>query len=305
MGIILKYKEVLGMAIRILSDTGCDLPKEIIEAYNIDVMPIIVIKDNKEYLDGVTIQPKDVYDCMRRGEVFKTAQIPPNAFNDKFLQYASSGDTVIYLAFSSELSGTYGTSLLVKESILEKYPNFDLEIIDTKAASLGCGLIVYLAAKMAKEGKTKEEILEAVEFYKENIQHIFTVDDIEYLYRGGRVTRSQAFLGGLLNIKPILNVESGKLIPLVKVRGKNKVYKGILDLIKERTKEANLKEQLIGISHGDDLESAMKMKDMIMEEFGCKSFLINIIGAAIGAHSGPGTLAVFFFKKNSEKFPLM
>ncbi len=297
-----KKKGGMGMAIKILSDSGCDLPKEIIEEFNIDILPIIVIKDDKEYLDGVTIQPKEVYDGMRRGEVFKTAQIPLNAFNDKFLEYAKNGETVIYLAFSSELSGTYQTSLLAKESILDQYPNLDLEIIDTKAASGGFGLIVYHAAKMAKEGKTKEEILKAIEFYKENIEHIFTVDDIEYLFRGGRVTRTQAFLGGLLNIKPVLTVIDGKLIPLEKVRGRNKVFKAMLDFVKEKGKEANLKEQLICITHGDDLEGAMKLKELIRGEFGCESFLINSVGAAIGAHSGPGTLTIFFFKRNYEDF---
>lgn len=292
------------MAIKILSDSGCDLPKEIIEEYNIDILPIIVNKDDKEYLDGVTIQAKEVYDGMRRGEVFKTAQIPPHAFKDKFLEYAKNGETVIYLAFSSGLSGTYQTALFVKESILEQYPDFDLEIIDTKAASGGFGLIVYHIARMAKEGKSKEEILEAIEFYKDNIQHIFTVDDMEYLFRGGRVTRTQAFLGGLLSIKPILTVVDGKLVPLEKARGKNKVFKIMLDLMRERAKDANLKEQLICITHGDDLEGAMKFKELIKEEFGSESFLINMIGAAIGAHSGPGTLSIFFFKRNSKKFQL-
>lgn len=292
------------MAIKILSDSGCDLPKEIIEEYNVDILPIIVNKDDKEYLDGVTIQAKEVYDGMRRGEVFKTAQIPPHAFKDKFLEYAKNGETVIYLAFSSGLSGTYQTALFVKESILEQYPDFDLEIIDTKAASGGFGLIVYHIARMAKEGKSKEEILEAIEFYKDNIQHIFTVDDMEYLFRGGRVTRTQAFLGGLLSIKPILTVVDGKLVPLEKARGKNKVFKIMLDLMRERAKEANLKEQLICITHGDDLEGAMKFKELIKEEFGSESFLINMIGAAIGAHSGPGTLSIFFFKRNSKKFQL-
>lgn len=292
------------MKVKILSDSACDLPQSIIEEYNIDILPIIVIKDDKEYLDGITIQSKDVYDGMRRGEIFKTAQIPPNAFTDKFLEYAKKGETVVYLAFSSRLSGTYQTSLVVRESILEQYPNFDLEIIDTKAASLGFGLIVYHIARMAKEGKAKEEILEAAKFYRENIEHIFTVDDIEYLYRGGRVTRTQAFLGGLLSIKPLLHVEDGRLVPLERIRGKNKVFKAIIELMKERTKKANLKEQLIGISHCDDLESAMRIKEMIKEEFGCDSFLINTIGAAIGAHSGPGTLAVYFFKKSSDRFPL-
>lgn len=155
---------------------------------------------------------------------------------------------------------------------------------------------------MAKEGRTKEEILKAAKFYIENIEHIFTVDDIEYLFRGGRVTRTQAFLGGLLNIKPVLTVIDGKLVPLEKVRGKNKVYKTMLNFMREKAKEANLKDQLICITHGDDLDGAMKLKEMIQKEFGCESFLMNMVGAAIGAHSGPGTLTIFFFKRNYEEF---
>lgn len=286
------------MAIKILSDSACDLSKEIIEEYNIDILPIILNKGDNEYLDNVTITPEEVYEGMRNGEMYKTAQIPPNMFNEKFLEYAKNGDSVIYIAFSSGLSGTYQTSLFVRESILEEYPDLDLSIVDTKAASGGFGLIVLQAAKLAKEGKSKEEILKAVEFYKENMEYIFTVDDIEYLFRGGRVSRVQAFVGGLLNIKPILNVEDGKLVPIEKVRGRQKVFKAMLDMMEERAKNADLKEQLICITHGDDLEGALKLKELIQEKFGAESFIINIIGAAIGAHSGPGTIALFFMKEN-------
>lgn len=286
------------MAIKILSDSACDLSKELIEEYNIDILPIILNKGDNEYLDKVTITPEKVYEDMRNGEMYKTAQIPPNMFNEKFLEYAKNGDSVIYIAFSSGLSGTYQTSLFVRESILEEYPDFDLSIVDTKAASGGFGLIVLQAAKLAKEGKDKEEILKAVEFYKENMEYIFTVDDIEYLFRGGRVSRVQAFVGGLLNIKPILNVEDGKLVPIEKVRGRQKVFKAMLDMMEERAKNADLKEQLICITHGDDLEGALKLKELIQEKFGAESFIINIIGAAVGAHSGPGTIALFFMKKN-------
>lgn len=286
------------MTIKILSDSACDLPENIIEVFDIDILPIILIKDDKEFQDKITITPEKVYSDMRIGEMYKTAQISPQMFNDKFREYAKNGTSVIYIAFSSGLSGTYQTSELVKQSIKESYPNLDLDIVDTKAASGGFGLLVYHAAKLAKEGKSKEEILEALAFYKENIEHIFTVDDLEYLFKGGRVSRTQAFVGGLLNIKPVLHVDDGKLIPIEKIRGKNKVYKKMLDIMEERSKEANLKEQVIGIFHGDDLEGATKLKELIQERFGCDTFLINMIGAAIGAHSGPGTIALFFFRKN-------
>lgn len=286
------------MTVKILTDSACDLPEEIIKKYNIEVLPIILIKDDKEYLDKITIKPEKVYEDMRNGESYKTAQISANSFKEKFSEYGTRDESVIYISFSSGLSGTYQTSMIVKDMVAEQYPNLDLDIIDTKAASLGFGLIVLYAAKLAKKDKDKEEILKAIEFYKENMEHIFTVDDIEYLFRGGRVTRTQAFVGGLLNIKPVLHVDDGKLIPLEKVRGKTKVYKKILEIMEDRSKHANLKEQIIGISHGDDLEAALKLKKLIYERFGAETFLINMIGGSIGAHSGPGTLALFFLREN-------
>lgn len=285
------------MAVKILSDSACDLPESIIKEYNIEILPIVVIKDDKEYQDNITIKPEEVYEGMKNGDTYKTAQIPPLVFNEKFLEYAKNKDSVIYIAFSSGLSGTYQTSLFVKESILEQYPKFDLDIIDSKAATSGFGLMVLQAAQLAKEGKTKEEIIHMLEFYIDHMEHIFTVDDIEYLFKGGRVSRTQAFVGGLLNIKPVLNVEEGKLVPLEKIRGKNKVLKTMLSIMEKRSKDGDLKNQTIGISHGDDMESALRLKEMITESYGTTSFLINTIGAAIGAHSGPGTLAITFLNK--------
>ena len=290
------------MTVKILTDSGCDLPKGIIEEYDIDLIPIIVIKGEEEYLDGATITPKELYDNMRKGEVYKTAQIPPNVFEEKFEELAQKEESVIYIAFSSALSGTYQTSVIVRDSLKDKYPNLDIAIVDSKSASVGFGLLVYKAAQMAKEGKSKEEILNMLDFYINHNEHIFTVDDIEYLFRGGRVTRTQAFVGGLLNIKPILEVtRDGRLQPLEKVRGRSKVLKRMLEIMDARGKDADLKNQTIGISHGDDIEVAMKLKEMIEEKYGVTDFVINTIGCAIGAHSGPGTLALFFLNKKYDE----
>jgi DegV family protein with EDD domain len=286
------------MRVKILTDSSSDLSEELLKKYDIDRLSLIVTKGEEQYLDSVTISAKTVYDRMRKGEVFSTSQIPPGTFFEKFEEYARNKETVIYLAFSSELSGTYQAAVFAKEQIQEEYPDFDLTIVDTKAASLGFGLIVLEAARLAQEGKTKEEILEAVDFYLDNIQHVFTVDNLEYLYRGGRVTKTAAFVGGLLNIKPILNVEDGKLVPIEKVRGEKQVYKAMLDIMEARTKEADLPNQLVGISHADNYENALRLKNMITERFGVKDFMINDIGPTIGAHVGPGTLAIFFMKKN-------
>lgn len=294
---ILFQREVVEMGVRILCDSASDLSEDLLKEYSIDRLSLMVIKGEEEYFDGLTISSKEVYDGMKDGEIFKTSQVPPSSFEKKFEEYAKNQDSVIYLAFSSELSGTHQAAVFVKEQIKEQYPEFDLTIIDTKSASIGLGLIVLEAGRLAKEGKSKEEILKTVEFYLDHIQHVFTVDNLEYLFRGGRVSKTQALVGGLLNIKPILNMEDGKLVPLDKVRGKSKVYKALLDLMDERTKGADLTTQIIGISHADDLENALKLKEMISERFAVKDFVIGDIGATIGAHVGPGTLALFFMSK--------
>ena len=286
------------MAIKILTDTGCDLPIEIIHKYNIDILPIVVIKGEIEYLDQVTITPLEVYNGMREGVVYKTAQIAPLSFQKKFEEYGKNKDSVIYLSLSSDLSGTYQTSIFVKETVKEQYPDLDIIIVDSKAASLGFGLIVLEAAKLAKDGATKEDILKRIDHYKDNLQLIFTVDDLEYLFRGGRVSKTAAFVGGLLNIKPILEVLDGKLIPIEKVRGRIKVFKRMVEIMSERDKDFDFKNHTIGISHSDDIEAADKLKNMIEETYGAQTFLISTIGAAVGAHVGPGTIALFFLAKN-------
>lgn len=286
------------MRVKIITDSASDLPKEIIEQYNLEVIPILVYHDDKEYRDGETITPKEMFDGMREGKVYKTAQVSAGRFKEIFTRIAESKESCIYIAFSSGLSGTYQTAVMIREQLIDTYPDLDLDIVDTKCASGGFGLVVVKALELAEAGKSKTEILEAVNFYVEHMEHIFTVADLEYLYRGGRVSRTAAFIGGLLNIKPILDVEDGKLRPIEKARGK-KVYPQMVDLITERG--VDLDKQTIGINHGDDIQSLEKVKNLLTEKFGCQDFIISSIGCAIGAHSGPGTLAVFFLNELPAK----
>lgn len=282
------------MAVKILTDSGCDLPKALLKELNVDVMPLIVYLDDEEYLDG-EVDPKFFFDGMRSGAKTRTAQIAAPIFEKTFGQYAESGDDVLYIAFSSGLSGTYQTSEIVKSDMLEKYPDYNLHIIDSKAASIGFGLIVYYAAQLAGEGKSIDEVIERTEFCRDHMEHIFTVDDLEYLYRGGRVSRGAAVVGSMLNIKPILDVEDGKLVPIQKIRSRKKVIKRMIEIMEERG--VDLENQVVGINHGDDLETAELIKSMIQDKFGTKEFILNYVGCVIGAHSGPGTLSVFFLNK--------
>lgn len=284
------------MGVKIITDSAADLPVELLQAYDIDLIPLRVYDEAEtEYLDGVTLESVTLLQKMREGAVYRTSLPSLETFQEKFVSYAKEGNPCIYLAFSSELSGTYQSSVVIKEEVKETYANLDLEIIDTKCASLGQGLVVLEAAKMAKDGASKEDILKRVDFLMSHMEHIFTVADLRYLVRGGRLSKVAGFIGGLLNIKPILNVEEGKLVPLEKVRGKKKVLSRIVDIMEERGKD--LKGQTIGMTHGDDLETAEALKSLITERFGCEVFIVNTIGAAIGAHTGPGVITLFFLNE--------
>lgn len=283
------------MTVKIITDSAADLPKELVAQHGIEVLPLMVYLDNQEFRDGETMNPQEMFQGMREGKVYKTAQVPLQIFREVFQRHAENGDICIYLAFSSALSGTYQSAVLAKNEILEDYPDVKLEVMDTKCASMGFGLVVLKAAELAAQGKSQEEIVEAVRFHALHMEHIFTVDNLEYLYRGGRVSKTAAFIGSLLNIKPVLHVEDGKLIPIEKLRGRRKVLDRMVAIMAERGVSQD--QQVIGISHGDDIEAAHNLRDMIRERFGSKDFIISQIGGAVGAHSGPGTLALFFLNQ--------
>ncbi|MFD2042712.1 DegV family protein [Ornithinibacillus salinisoli] len=284
------------MTIKILADSASDLSKDHYNEYDIEMVSLTVHLDEKDYEDGQTIYPKTVYDAMRDGKAPKTSQVSPQTFKSVFTSYAESNQPLIYLAFSSELSGTYQTAKMMEQEVKEEFPEAPIHVVDTKCASLGYGLVVLEAAKMAKAGKSVEEILNDATRRATHMEHIFTVDDLEYLYRGGRVSKTAAFVGTLLKIKPILHVEAGKLIPLEKIRGSKKLFGRMLELMEERG--GNFENQTIGISHGDDLERAKQLAEMIQEKFGVSQIEIEMVGSAIGAHSGPGTIALFFLNKS-------
>ena len=283
------------MQVKILADSACDLPKSFYEENNVTLLPLKVHLDGEEYEDVKNIDPKTVYDAIRNGSTPKTSQTSPLLFEEVFTQMAERNEDGIYIAFSSELSGTYSTAVMILDQVKEKYPNFNLTIVDTKCASLGVGLIVKEAAKLAMNNASKQDILNDVRFRSEHMEHLFTVEDLDYLAKGGRVSKASAFLGGLLNIKPILNVEDGKLVPIEKIRGKKKVLRRIIEIMNERG--ANMGEQTIGISHADNEELAQEMRVMIEEEFHPKEVYISNIGSAIGAHTGAGTISIFFLNQ--------
>lgn len=285
------------MTIKILADSASDLSKNHYNEFELEMVSLTVHLDDQDYLDGKTIEAKTVYDALRNGKSPKTSQVPPEHFKTIFKTYAEKNEPLVYPAFSSELSGTYQTAKMMEQEVKEEFPDAPIHVIDTKCASIGLGIVILHAAKLAKSGASLEEVVEAVKYQAENMQHIFTVDDLEYLQRGGRVSKTAAFVGTLLKIKPLLHMEDGKLIPLEKIRGSKKVFGRMLDIMEERG--TDFKNQTIGISHGDDLERAKLLASMISERFDVaeEEIVIEMVGAVIGSHSGPGTIALFFSQK--------
>ena len=280
------------MTFTIMADSACDLPLDFYGENDVVLFPLKVNLNGKEFEDLKSISPSSVYEAIRNGETPKTSQVSPAVFQDTFTQMAKNKEVGIYIAFSSQLSGTYQTALMIYEQVKEEYPDFEMKIIDTKCASLGCGLIVQKAVSMRKENKSLEEVLPSLQFYADHMEHLFTVDDLDYLAQGGRVSKASAFIGGLLQIKPLLHVEDGKLIPLEKMRGKKKLLRRMLELMAE--KGSHLSDQTVAISHADDEQTAIELKNMVVEQFHPKEVYISSIGAAIGSHTGANTIALFF-----------
>lgn len=282
---------------KLIADSACDLPKSFFEENNVQLLPLRVQIEDKEYEDIVGIHPLEVYDAIRQGQQPKTSQVSPEHFLRVFEELAKEGEEGLYIAFSSALSGTYSTAVMMREQLLETYPDLKLTIIDSKCASLGCGLLVKEAVKLRDNREDLAVIEEKILFNAEHMEHLFTVEDLDYMARGGRVSKASAFLGGLLSIKPILHVEDGKLIPIEKIRSHKKVIKRLVDLLEERGD--HLEEQIIAISHGDVEEVAIELKQLIEERFHPRDIEIHLIGSTIGAHVGPGTIGIYFLNKLS------
>lgn len=279
---------------RLFADTASDLPISFFNNDRITLIPLHVHLNGQDYEDMKGIDPKKVYAAIRGGEMPKTSQASPLLLEKLFIDLAKSDESGIYPAFSSALSGTYQTAVMIRDQVKEQYPALDLTIIDTKAASLGYGLIVLRAAERLHK-VSKEELISDIHFHCHHMEHIFTVEDLGYLAKGGRLSSGAAWIGGLLNIKPILHVESGKLIPIEKIRGRKKAFHRMLDLMEQRGEQ--LSSQRIAISHGDDVETAEQFKRMIEERFNPREVVTHIIGSTIASHAGPGTIALFFLNK--------
>lgn len=281
----------------IVTDSTSDLPANIINELGIQVIPMsfnIGMDNYIHYPDERELGIHEFYERIRHGEKSVSTQINPRTYMEYFESVIRAGSDILYISFSSGLSGTYNSSLLAAKELMEKYPKCKIICVDSRAASLGEGLLVYSAAKKKEEGFELEELNDWIINNRSHLCHWFTVEDLNHLKRGGRITAMAALAGTALDIKPILHVDNeGHLIPITKVRGRKKSLKVLIDHMLETC--VNPEEQIIFIGHGDSLNDAELLERLVRDKFQVKDVLINNIGPIIGTHSGPGTIALFFF----------
>ena len=276
----------------LITDSACDILPDKLAEWKVEMIPLAYLftDTGKEQLDHE--EPiREFYKSMRDGRVAKTSSVNEDRFINTFTPILEAGKDLLYLAFSSGLSVTCENGKKVAAMLQEKYPERKVVVIDSLAASAGQGLFVYLAVQNRDNGMSLEDNARAMEAYVMHVCHWFTVDDLVYLKRGGRISRTTALLGTALNVKPVLHVDNeGHLIKMTQVRGRKKSIRKLA----ERLGETILPESPIFISHGDCIEDAEMLKEILEKEYGKEVTLITWIGSVIGAHSGPGTLALFF-----------
>ena len=280
----------------IITDSACDLPASMLQALNITAIPLIVNFRGEARNDSVDDKEvKTLYDAMRAGEVATTSAVNPDGWASVIEPALAAGQDALVLAFSSGLSTTYQSAVIAAGDLLEKYPDRKVRVIDTCCAALGQGLFVYHACKQRDAGLSLDALADWAETNKFHIAHWFTVDDLIYLKRGGRVSAATAVLGAMLNIKPVLHVDNeGHLVSMVKARGR----KNAIDTLAKKFDELGegYANDIVFICHADSIDDAKKLEAMMLQR-GVKEVFISNLGAVIGSHAGPGTLALFFLGK--------
>lgn len=280
----------------LFTDSSCDLPASLAEELELKLLPLVVNVNGSEfhnYLDERELKFSDFYSILRGGAMATTSAPSVGAFQNEMRDILRAGKDILCISFSSALSSTYQSASIAAQQLMEEFPERKVFAIDSKCASLGQGLLVYLAAQKKKEGLSIDELRDYVERTAPTICHWFTVDDLFFLKRGGRISATTAAVGAVLHIKPVLHVDDeGRLISMFKTRGRKASIKAMYDKVAETSED--ISKQTVFISHGDCLEDAEYLASMIRDNLHPVDIIINHVGPVIGAHSGPGTLAVFF-----------
>ena len=282
------------MRIHIITDSACDLPKERLEELQVQVLPLYVTQGENIYRDGIDIQPEEIYENMKKGVVYKTSQIPYQDYYDCFKTYAEAGQDALLLSFSSGLSGTYQTACLARKEIIEEYPDVDIQVVDTKAVTGGLDMVVDVVAEQAQKGMSMDDLIQLTNRCHEHIHHIFTVTNLEYVCRGGRLSRPSAFIGNALKIHPFMIVNSeGKLEITDKCRGEKRLVKKFVQYIADHSYDIAHQPIYFVDAYQDRLVQAIQ--NQLTEQYGNTNFSRKILAPVIGTHIGPGSMTVFFY----------
>ena len=277
------------------SDIMADLPDDYIKENQLLTMSLTYMLDGESYNEEHPLPYKEFYARMRAGSMPTTSQVNPEEAKEKLTEFLKVSRNIIHIAFSSGLSGTYNSVSMAAREIMEERPDCRITVVDSLCASLGEGLLVHKALEWKKKGMSYEELVRWLEEHKKNICHNFTVDDLFHLYRGGRVSKAAAVLGTMINLKPVLHVDDeGHLTAVGKVRGRKKSLSALVDAMEKQIGSWRNNNDVIFISHGDCEEDAEYVKELVKKRFDIHNFVINPVGPTIGAHSGPGTLALFY-----------
>ena len=268
------------------------LPKEWLKERNVPVLPLNYTIDGQTYQDMEGLSAKEFFQKLREGHMSVTSQINPEEAREMMEPFLKEGKDLLHLAFSSGLSGTYNSMRIAAEELAEDYPDAKIIVIDTLCACMGEGLLLYKVLQLKDQGKTLEEIAEWVEANKLHICHNVTVDDLNHLHRGGRISKTAAVFGTLVQVKPIIHMdENGKLQVIGKERGRKRSLNKIVDMAVEQSE--GWENDMVMITHGDCIEDAEYVAERVKEKLGNPEVLINNIGTVIGSHTGPGVVAVF------------
>ena len=282
---------------QIITDSACDLPLQMREEMNVKMSSLTLLFRGQELADSVGEDTQQMYHALREGEVASTSAVNPDGWASVMEPVLQQGQDVLVLAFSSGLSTTYQSAVIAADELAEKYPQRSIRVVDTRCASLGQGLLVWYACQKRDEGLSLDELAVWAEDAKMHLCHWFTVDDLMYLKRGGRVSAATALVGTVLGIKPVLHLDdAGHLISRSKVRGR----KAAIAALAEQLGQLGLpgENKTVYICHGDCLEDARQLEKLVREKYGVEKVFIGYTGAVIGSHSGPGTLALFFLGKH-------
>lgn len=281
------------MSYQIITDSCCDFTKEMYEKLSLAVVPLMVNFRGQTFPDRNDESLKDMYAGLRAGEVATTSAANPGQWQELMEPYLQKGEDLLVLAFSSGLSTTYQSASMAADELRTMYPDRTISVVDSLCASLGEGLLAYYACKKRDEGMPLRELTQWLLDNRLHLCHWFTVDDLMYLKRGGRVSAATAIVGTMLNIKPVLHVDNeGHLINVGKARGRKAAIQAMAKKVAELG--AGFDNSTMFISHGDCPEDAEYLAGLLKEQYGAKEVYINYVGAVIGSHSGPGTLALFF-----------